>query len=295
MTDLDEPAVELGPFLHQLACATGRVASDPRVIDFVTQRLGKKVPGNATNASNTKHVSVTKLGVELLFDKSILNDKYPLVKKTKSSFVPYLTGSFLSKKLPDPLPWGVKLGMSEQELRETLGTPILENEHTTVWQRAVIPNRDVVMKFWRDGSIMLLVAEARGLSEHGTPARPVVGLFVAWAIQRGLLDEARFPEHAALVDRIRRREAKGSELVANALPRGLWDDHLRDFPELRTFAFGWFHNIGGKFIRDDLVEVFGSREGPHGHAEPILDDDDWDAVDRAAASLDSRFEAWVSV
>lgn len=292
-SDSDELSLELGPFLSELAHATGRVATDPRVTELVTSRLGKKVPGNATKASSTKHVTAPKLGVELLFDRSILNDRYPLVPKTKASFVPYLTGSFLSKKLPDPLPFGVKFGMSPDELESTLGEPILRNEHTTVWQKDVMPSRDVVLEFWKDGSVMLLVKEARGLAEHGLERRPSVGLFLGWAIQQGFLDESRFTSHAELVARIRNHEAKGSELVGSALPRGLWDDHLRDIPGLRDFAYGYFHNIGKKFIRDDLVEVFGSREGPHGHAEPVLDDDDWSLVDRATPALARRFAEFI--
>ena len=78
-----------------------------------------------------------------------------------------------------------------------------------------------------------------------------------------------------------------------AVPRGLWDVHLKDEPDLRDFAFGWFHNIGGFYIRDDLVTVFGARKGPYGHDEPVLDDDNWSAVDRATPTLDQRFGQWV--
>jgi len=37
----------------------------------------------------------------------------------------------------------------------------------------------------------------------------------------------------------------------------------------------------------------GKREGPYGHDEPVLDDDDWKAVDRATTALDKRFARWV--
>ena len=66
-----------------------------------------------------------------------------------------------------------------------------------------------------------------------------------------------------------------------ALPRGLWDIHLKDEPGLRRFAFQWFHNIGGVYIRDDLVAIFGARKGEYGHDEAVLDDDDWSAVKKA--------------
>jgi hypothetical protein len=68
--------------------------------------------------------------------------------------------------------------------------------------------------------------------------------------------------------------------VKAALPRGLWDDHLKDDEELRSFAYGWFHNVGkGGWIAADLKKVFGKRPGKYGHDEPKLDDDDWPAVD----------------
>jgi hypothetical protein len=120
-----------------------------------------------------------------------------------------------------------------------------------------------------------------------------VGLFVAWLITRDLLDEQRLSSHADLIAAIRKRERPGTALVDAALPRGLWNVHLRDLPELRRFAHAWFHNIEVGFIRHDLVGVFGAREGPTGHAEPVLDDDDWAAFDRATPVLDARFGQWV--
>jgi hypothetical protein len=118
-------------------------------------------------------------------------------------------------------------------------------------------------------------------------------LFVAWATQRSLLNESRLAEHTKLLESIRKRERRGSELVERGLPRGLWDIHLKDEPGLRTFTIGWFHNIGDAFIRDDLIQVFGGRKGPYGHPEVALDDDDWENVDKAAAILDARFAAWI--
>ena len=126
---------------------------------------------------------------------------------------------------------------------------------------------------------------------HNTAVRQV-GLLVAWLAHRGFLESTTFPDHAALLEAVRKREVRGSKLVEAALPRGLWDIHLKDLPGFRHFAFEWMHNIGGKYIRDDLVTVFGSREGPYGHAEAVLDNDDWQAVDKATPVLDRRFAEW---
>jgi hypothetical protein len=55
---------------------------------------------------------------------------------------------------------------------------------------------------------------------------------------------------------------------------------------------GWHDGVPRRvgrhdIIRDDLVGVFGSRPGPHGHAEAVLDDDGWPNVDRATPTSGS--------
>ena len=47
------------------------------------------------------------------------------------------------------------------------------------------------------------------------------------------------------------------------------------------------------WITTDLKKVFGKRPGKHGHDEPKLDDDTWDAVDKAAKSFEQRFGQWI--
>jgi hypothetical protein len=69
--------------------------------------------------------------------------------------------------------------------------------------------------------------------------------------------------------------------------------YLVDRPGLRDFAYSWFHNIGGKYIRFDLIKVFRARPGKHGHDEPILDEDTWANVDRATPMLDRIFATWL--
>lgn len=259
------------PRLQQIVRLVGRRADDPEVVDFVTNTLGKQVPDSTTDIGGLKYVVVKKQGIELGFGHDLKNDKYPLINKSKKSYVPYLQIAWLSARFGEPLPSG----------QEAAGL--------------VDPGRDIVLNV-EPGRVTVMVDQALELSSrHGVPAPPVVGLFVGWAALRDLLDETRLRAHADLLAAVRRRERQGSALVAAAWPRGLWGSHLKDLPGLRQFAHGWFHNIGGSFIRDDLVAVFGARTGPTGHAEPVLDDDDWAAVDLATPTLDGRFGAWVKV
>jgi hypothetical protein len=291
-----EVVAGLSPLLRRVAALVGCRADDPELTDFVTNTLGKKVPPSITDVSGPRYVVAKKQGIEMAFDHDLKNEKYPLIHKSKSSYVPYLAVVWLTSGLGEPLPFGLRFGMSADEITSILGTPGeigFGGVRRPYWKRALVPARDVVLGVEPDG-FTIGVDQARELtSRHGWPARPIVGLFVAWAILRSLLNEALLAGHAALLAAVRRRQQRGSTFVDAALARGLWDVHLRDEPGLRALAYQWFHNIGGTYIRDDLVAVFGARQGPDGHTEPRLDDDDWPAVDRAAPTLDRRFAQWV--
>lgn len=273
----------------------GRRADDSEVQDFVTRVLEKKIPNSTTGASHIKYVTAPKHGIEMGFSHKIKNEKYPLLSKSKSSYIPYLQIAWLTKDFAEPLPFGLHIGMSPEEITSRLAAAPREVglARRQVWKHTVDAARDVCLSI-DPKSISIQVDEAQELSSpHGVPSKPVVGLFVAWAIQRGLLNESRLADHAELLAAIRRRERRGSELVECAFHRGLWDVHLRDEPGLRAFALGWFHNTDGAFIRDDMAAVFGARKGPYGHMEPALDEDDWANVEKATAALDVRFAGWI--
>jgi hypothetical protein len=175
-----------------------------------------------------------------------------------------------------------------------MGEPVTAGTgKVTVWRRVLDPARDIVISV-DEREIRIVVDSAREVSSRHHPPVPLVGVFVGWAATRGLLDESRFAGHADLLDAVKKRQKKGSDLLAVAMPRGVWDVHLKDVPGLRDFAHAWFHNIEVGYIVFDLIGVFGARPGPHGHDEPVLDDDDWAAVDRAAKPLDARFAQFLA-
>lgn len=284
----------LPPLVRQVALMVGRRADDTELVEFVTGTLGQKVPNSTTDVSKSKNVVAKKHGLEMVFSHDVKNVKYPLVPKSKASYVPYLTLVWLNPKLPDSLPFGLTFGMSVEDITGMLGEPAGQigslGARRPYWERVLDPARDIVFQV-EPKTFTIRVNEARELTPRWE-SRPFVGLFVAWLAHRGFLESTAFPGHAALLATLRKREVRGSKLVEAALPRGLWDIHLKDLPGFRHFAFEWMHNIGGKYIRDDLVTVFGSREGPHGHTEAVLDSDDWQAVDKATPVLDRRFAEW---
>jgi len=287
-----EVVAGMTPFIRKVVTLVGRRADDPELVDFVTQTLGKKVPDSTTPANDSKNVEAKKHGLEMNFSHDLMNEKYPPIKKSKSAYVPYLGLVWLREKLPEPLPFDLKFRMTAEELTSRLGQPG-DVGFGPCWRRVLDPARDIVLTA-EPHEVRIEVAVAYELASPTRPGRSALGVFIAWAILRDLIDTARFCEHAALLNAIRQRERQGSALVDPALPRGLWDVHLKDVPGLRQFAYQWFHNIGGRYIPDDLVAVFGARKGKTGHDEPVLDDDNWQAVDKVAPALDKRFAQWVT-
>lgn len=290
-----DPLAGLSPLVKQMAALVGRRADDAEVIAFVTNTLGQKVPAATTDGGSggAKYVVAKKLGVELLFNHDIKNEKYPLVAKTTKSFIPYLQLAWMTKTFKE-LPYGIAFGMDPGEVTKRFGA---EPERVPVglkWARSLDADRAIALDY--DGrECRIVVDQALELtSRHNVPTRPVAGVFVAWAAQRGLLDAARVGAHAPLLEDVRAGKRKGSELLGAVWPRGLWDIHLVDKPGLRRFAYSWFHRLGdGGFIRDDLIAVFGGRENQYGHQEPVIDDDNADTVKKATPKLDAVFAPWL--
>jgi hypothetical protein len=296
MSNAPDPCAEFSPLVRQVVSLVGRRSDDPALVAFFTNTLGKNPPATKTDSSSARNVVAKKHGLEFAFDHDVKHDLYPLVK-TKKSFVPYLSYVWLTDEFPEPLPFDLVHGLEPDEITKRLGVTPTERGygeyHRAFWSRVLDAPRAIV--FSADATHRILrIDEASKLSAHyGVPAQPVVGLFVAWAAQHGLLDPTRAGSHAALLEEVRTGTRRGSELLDAAYPRGLWDVHLIDRPGLRRFAYQWFHNIGGTFIRDDLVAVFGGRKGPYGHEEPALDTDDAAAVKRATPKLDTTFAPWL--
>jgi hypothetical protein len=284
----------------EIAKLVGRRADDPELTAYVTGELKKKIPASVVGARGSTWVEGKKQGVQLLFAGVVRHDLYPEIPKGKA-LVPYLSEARFDEKWKAKHASGVLPGMERAAVEKLLGPPDFTRGHgdepRPVWQRPIDPARGVVFEvdlhptFGAEPSVR--VDEALDLTTPDHPARAIVGLFVAWAVQRKLLDETRLAPAKKVLADVAARRAQGSALVATGLARGLWDRHLRDTPGLRHFAHAWFHNIGGAFYRDDLVAVFGERMGPHGHKEPVLDDDDWKAVDRATKKLDAVFKKYL--
>lgn len=284
----------LGPKLSKLARVMGMRADAAELNAYVTSDLGKKVPISTSATGQGANVTAPTKGVELAFSHDILNDAYPPIPKTAKSFIPYLSFAWVSEKIGEPV-LGVPWDSTLEGVTAVLGEPTTYRRQFTTDKKPTLPTWtfaldvaaaiELEITFRKSLRVTLGVKSSLGCEAFPTPS---TGLFVAWAATRGLLDEARFGPHADLLKAVKKRKAKGSDLINAALPRGLWTDHLKQDEDLRLAVYQWFHNFGS-WITDDLKKLFGKRPGAHGHDAPILDDDTWDAVDKAAPIFEKRF------
>ena len=274
---------DLGPKLRQLAEVVGQSTAAPAVVDYITKTLGKKVPQKSGD-----NVSALKVGIELAANHDVRRLDFPLVPKTAKTFVPYVTYAWVTEQFGE-LVLGIPWNADQAAIEKQLGKPTaLKRQFTTeakptipLWERALGGGVKLEIQFSKNMRVTLSVEQARSLA-----ASPTVftALFVAWAATRGLLDESQFADQANLLAGVKTRKAKGSELMKAALPRGLWDAHLKNDPDLRLAAFQWFHNLKNAYIEDDLKKVFGKAK---------LEDDSWEAVDKADKVFKSRFGKWL--
>ena len=95
-----------------------------------------------------EHVVAKKHGLELGFKHVVLNEKYPLVKKSKNSYVPYLAIVWFQEKFREPLPFGVRFGISTEEVTARMGFAPTEvgkpDRRSPSWSAQLDPSLDVL-------------------------------------------------------------------------------------------------------------------------------------------------------
>jgi len=245
---------KLSPRLQALAPLLGLPAAAPELIAFAGQ-LGLKVPPTTSDVDASKSSDAKQAGLRFRFTHKLFNDGYAPIQKTAKSFVPYLAEVNVSKAFKEDV-LGVPWQASAEEVEQILGPPqswreqypVKDDLTVPVWSWVLDDAADVWLELaWNDElTVSMKVRATRMLSEFDPRG---TSLFVAWALERGLIDEARFATHAELITQIKARQAQGSALRADAMPRGLWADHLiadrlHDYssllPEL-SFASRNFH------------------------------------------------------
>lgn len=294
----------MGPILKALCDVLGRTADDAEVCAITQQLFGKTPPQSIGNAKHddTEGMFAKKVDFELTFSRKVLNQKYAPVAIGKKAICPFFSRINITSSYDESILFGVGEDVLLAEIERRFpgsvknGTDYFGDPQTTC-ELLLDEVRDIRLNLWTSPSGLrgcVKLAEGRELKMPSL-ARNVnagVGLFVQWTFEKGWLERTMFVGHEALLDGMSRREVRPARLIEAALVRGLWDTHLCNEPCLRNFAYRYFHNMGGLWITADLKEMFGKREGPYGHDEPVLDDDAPAIFDRVFAMFEQRFKEW---
>jgi hypothetical protein len=302
------PEAGLPPKFAELVALVGRRVDDGAVEAFVAKISKKKLAQATTDQNDSDYVTSKEQGIsELSVTHAIENDLYPPISKTKRAYIPYVSGVVLTPAWKESLPFGLSWNASHEQVTKALGEPRMtrvmlgDDEFKPVWTRMVDRAAQVTLRVDPSKSgvrLWIRIHEAVDLVSRSLIEgdRTSVGVFVAWAIARDLLDVARFPAHRDLIATIRARKAQGSALVEAAMHDGLSTDHFvnrkgEGHADLHDRL--WHYFADSPTLDEDLQELFGSVEGEHGHDKPDLETDDWKAVNRATKVLDKRFAVFL--
>ena len=110
-----------------------------------------------------------------------------------------------------------------------------------------------------------------------------IGMFLAWAIERGLEGDFHREESAAALAAVRARKMTGREFLFSQCDEKFWEEDLSE--EGNAFATAYYEKDDG-YLAD--------------YAATLIDDlpslyhvaDTWKNFDRVAALLDRRYAEW---
>ncbi len=110
-----------------------------------------------------------------------------------------------------------------------------------------------------------------------------IGMFLAWAIQRGLVGQLHLEESADAVQAVRNRQMTGSQFLISQCDAKFTDEDLND--------------EGNRFANDyyETNEYFDDYDATLGNDLPTLyhAQDTWTNFDLVASVIDLRYREWL--
>jgi len=113
-----------------------------------------------------------------------------------------------------------------------------------------------------------------------------IGVFLAWAVTRELVSQEIVDEDRAELDRLRRREITGTDLVMSLYDEKLVSDQLS--AEGADFAAAYYEgdrSAGSRTYLDDYCDAVG-------HEDVYRTPDTWQTIETVATVVDERLASW---
>jgi hypothetical protein len=112
-----------------------------------------------------------------------------------------------------------------------------------------------------------------------------IGMYLAWAISRGLEGEFHRENSADALAAVRNREITGREFLTTMCDEKFWEEDLGDIGN--AFTRDYYSSKTPPSYYDDYGECLGGGLPSLYHVE-----DTWENFDKVAAVLDRRFADW---
>lgn len=112
-----------------------------------------------------------------------------------------------------------------------------------------------------------------------------IGMFLAWAIHRGLEGDLHRQESSGALGAVRERRLTGREFLFSECDEKLWEEDLSD--EGNAFAKAYYERTGAGGYLADYEAALGTGLPSLYHVE-----DTWENFDRIARIIDRRYAAW---
>jgi hypothetical protein len=112
-----------------------------------------------------------------------------------------------------------------------------------------------------------------------------IGMFLAWAITRGLEGDMHRTDSAAALEAVRNRTMTGRDFLMEQCDEKFWEDDLN--AEGNAFAKFYYEGDGPESYLADYEAVLGGALPSLYHV-----DDSWANFDALAPVIDRRFAEW---
>ncbi len=297
-----------------------RIDSD-EVVAFATA-LGVKLPLKPTTDGDSRgFFSVKKLGLEVGYSHDITTATHYPPQKVARKYVCYVNTIWFEPAHVTHVPAGLHGDAPAELFRALPGATLSTNRLAQTVIEWPLPERaDAILRITiaADGSAAkrwtlslqqhnrLHYCKSSAKAHAFTPWNPAwpdeqadlpIGMFMAWAIHRGLVGERHLRERPDLVAAVQARTMTGREfLYQAAFHNELWSWDLA--PALHAFAHSYVHCLCHRNSTQPLLGR-ADRCGPDDDFMAVFDPlfpgrglsaaDDWINFDRFAVLLDARY------
>ena len=288
--------VSPGLFRDFLNCLDRRI-DDPVVVELMKRVEAK--PLKPTNPNNDRgYIAIKPIGVTS-FEYSCAPDgirKYWPARKEGKVYLNYVTRIFFEKGFTEELPFGLKIGSSEDDVKKVA---VLEEKESKTKSYKINVAEGVDCRILIDKKnniekvILALQTERELISafESGEKDSPYIyiedGFFAAWLALRNLLNPEKYT--SAVLAPLKDRKITPMEFLRGPCQRLIWSGDLRQDMVKKLTDYYYAFDADPNNFRSDIKAVF-TTQNHFKNEGAKMTEDTWENFDLLAKQLDKRLK-----